>query len=438
MKKYILILSFLLYYSFSFTPSFGQTKGKNSKPNFIIIMADDLGYGAISCFGHKEIKTPNLDEMAKQGVKFLDYHSNGTVCSPTRAALMTGRYQQRSGVNSVLTAAKHRDKGLPLAEKTIAETLKENGYVTGLFGKWHLGYDVKFNPVNQGFDEFKGFLSGNVDYHSHVDEVGNADWWQGDSLKTQAGYTTNLITQNAISFINRHKNQPFLLYIAHEAPHYPYQGLNSKANREVNKVGKVKGLQEDILPIYKEMIELMDAGIGKTLKNLKDLKLDSNTLVIFCSDNGGVGEVNSNGVLRGTKTNLWEGGHRVPAIAKWTGHIKPNTISKETVLSMDLFPTFLEMAGLSKPKEIDGISIAKHLTTQQALPARTVFWGYGENRTAVRKGKWKLVELSAESKPELFDLENDISEKNNLADKHPEIVKTLQSEIMAWKSDVYK
>jgi arylsulfatase A len=292
--------------------------------------------------------------------------------------------------------------------------------------------------VHQGFDEFKGFLSGNVDYHSHIDEVGNADWWQGDTIKSQAGYTTNLITQNAIDFITRHKNQPFFLYIAHEAPHYPYQGLNSKADRDVKKVGKTKGSAEDILPIYKEMIEVMDADIGKTLKALKDLKLDSNTVVIFCSDNGGVGEVNSNGVLRGTKTNLWEGGHRVPAIAQWTGHLKPNTISKETVLGMDLFPTFLEMAGIAKSKEIDGISIAKHLQSQQALPERTVFWGYGVNSTAVRKGKWKLLELNADTKAELYDLEADISEKTNLADKHPDIVKALKDEITVWKADVYK
>lgn len=433
-NKYVWVGFFTLFVLLSVT-TYGQALGNKKKPNFVIIMADDLGYGAISCFGNKEIKTPYLDEMAKQGVKFMDYHSNGTVCSPTRAALMTGRYQQRTGVNGVLTAAKHRDKGLPLSEKTFAETLKENGYATGIVGKWHLGYAEKFNPIHQGFDEFIGYLSGNVDYHSHIDEVGNADWWQGDTLKEQVGYSTNLITKNAIDFMTRHKEQPFVLYISHEAPHYPYQGLNSKSDRGVNKVGKPTGSEKDILPVYKEMIEVMDTDIGKTLKALKDLKLDSNTVVIFCSDNGGVAEVKSNGVLRGTKTNLWEGGHRVPAIAQWTGHLKPNTVSNETVLSMDLYPTFLDMAGIAKPKEIDGISIAKHLQSQQPLPERSLFWGYG-NGTAVRKGKWKLVVLNSGVKPELYDLESDISEKNNVADVHLDIVKALQDEITVWKADV--
>lgn len=404
-------------------------------------MADDLGYNDISCYGNKTIQTPNLDKMAERGVKFMDFHSNGAVCSPTRAALMTGRYQQRTGIVNVITAKSHRDIGLPLSEKTFAEMLKENGYVTGIFGKWHLGYAEKFNPVHQGFDEFIGYLSGNVDYHSHVDEEGYADWWQQNKLGDEAGYSTNLITKNAIGFIKKHKDEPFALYISHEAPHYPYQGLKSKADRKAgDKNGvdfKTLGSEKDVLPIYKEMIEIMDADIGKTLNTLKDLKIDSNTIVIFCSDNGIAGKVKTDSLLRGSKGSVWEGGHRVPAIVQWTGHIKPNSVSHQTVLSMDFLPTFLDMAGVERPKNIDGISIAKHLLTQQPLPERAVFWQHGKS-AAVRKGAWKLVLLDPNGTSELYDLEKDLGEKNNVADSHTDIVSALKNELLAWKADVSK
>lgn len=411
----------------------------NPKPNFIIIMADDLGYNDLSCYGNQDIETPRIDQMAKQGVRFVDFHSNGAVCSPTRAALLTGRYQQRTGVTGVITAKHHRDKGLPLSERTFAEILKENGYVAGISGKWHLGYQEKFNPIHQGFDAFSGFVSGNIDYHSHVDQEGYQDWWQQDKLADEIGYSTNIITNNALDFITQNKDKPFALYISHEAPHYPYQGLKSKADRSPGDTIGVDfnplGSEKEIVPIYKEMIEIMDAEIGKTLDLLTQLKLDANTIVIFCSDNGFSPKVKSNTVLRGNKGTVWEGGHRVPAIIRWPGHIKPNTISNEIVLSMDFFPTFLEVAGIEQPKNIDGISIASHLSSQETLPERTVFWQHN-NSSAVRKGKWKLVVQDAKAPPELYDLENDLSEGIDVADVYPQIVKTLNDELRAWQEDV--
>lgn len=263
---------------------------KQAKPNFVIILADDKGYGDISCYGNTQIKTPNLDQMAKEGVRFLDFHSNGAVCSPTRAALLTGKYQQRTGITGVITAKEHREVGLSLSENPIAEALKKEGYVTGIFGKWHLGYDKKYNPVHQGFDEFIGYISGNVDYHSHFDQEGNSDWWKDDKLANETGYSTNLISQNAIDFITRHQKKPFLLYISHEAPHSPYQGINSKADRFPGALNGVdfatNGSEKNIFPVYKEMIEILDESIGETINTLKKLNLDENTMVIFCSDNG--------------------------------------------------------------------------------------------------------------------------------------------------------
>ena len=209
---------------------------------------------------------------------FTDFHSNGSVCSPTRAALLTGKYQQRVGVGGVITAKNHRDKGLSTDEITFANIAKKSGYKTGIFGKWHLGYDPMFNPVNQGFDEFRGFVSGNVDYHSHIDQEGYEDWWEDDKLKKEIGYSTDLITKHSIDFIKNNKEEKFLLYIAHESPHYPFQGRNSEKLREIGKEF-IWSLPENKNEIYKEMIEVMDEGIGKVIDLVYELNIDKNTII---------------------------------------------------------------------------------------------------------------------------------------------------------------
>ena len=193
-------------------------------------MADDLGYGDVGCYGSRRNQTPQIDALARDGMRFTDFHSSGTVCSPTRAGLLTGRYQQRSGIPAVITAANHRDVGLPLEEITFAERLKKAGYGTAMFGKWHLGYERRFNPIHQGFEQFRGYVSGNVDYVSHVDQTGIADWWDGDKLVPEQGYSTELITKHAVEYIEQNRERPFCLYVAHEAPHYPYQGPGDKAD----------------------------------------------------------------------------------------------------------------------------------------------------------------------------------------------------------------
>lgn len=289
------------------------------RPNFVIIMADDLGYGDLSCYGHPTIQTPHLDRMAEEGIRFTDFHSNGAVCSPTRAALLTGRYQQRSGVQGVITAANHRHTGMPLAELTFAEALKTAGYKTGMFGKWHLGYPDAFNPVHQGFDEFSGFVSGNIDYHSHVDQAMHLDWWQADKAANEPGYLTDLVSDKGVRFIEQHKDAPFCLYLAHGAPHYPYQGRKDPPFREPGGKRSAEKV-DDFDRRYKEMIEVMDEGIGRILATLEASGIDDRTLVVFMSDNGasaraikGIGSV---GELRGSKGSLWEGGTRVPCIAR--------------------------------------------------------------------------------------------------------------------------
>ena len=429
----------ILWFAFLLIIASGCADMKQDKLNVILIMADDLGYGDLSCYGSEKIVTPNLDMLASEGIRFIDFHSNGAVCSPTRAALLTGKYQQRVGIPGVITAKKHRHQGLALSEKTFAESFKEAGYVTGIFGKWHVGYHTKFNPIHQGFDEYRGFVSGNIDYHSHVDQEGFEDWWQGDVLKKEKGYLTDLITQHAIDFINRHKDEPFLLYIPHGAPHYPIQGRNSKAEREIGGKNGVDffpyGSEENKEQVYKEMVEIMDDGIGKIIRELKELKLDKNTFVLFCSDNGGDRKLSSNGILKGFKGSVWEGGHRVTAIAWCPELIAPNQQRDEPVLTMDIYPTLADMIGVETPEDIDGISLKKHLFEGETLPERELFWQHGA-QVAMRKGDWKLVLENEHAKPKLFNLKSDIGEMNDLAEENPVLVKEMLHKIAWWKEDV--
>jgi arylsulfatase A-like enzyme len=253
----------------SITVFFGCNHGRISSserdillPNIILIMADDLGYNDLGCYGAEYIKTPNLDTLASEGARFTDYHSNGVVCSPTRAALLTGRYQQRAGIEGVVTAKNHRHTGLS-GEATMADFLQKHQYRTGIIGKWHLGYDTLFSPLNNGFDFFRGYVSGNIDYYSHIDQEGYYDWWLGKDTITEKGYSTDLITHHSIQFIEANLNNTFFLYVAHEAPHYPYQGRKDKADRTIGGEFDVLGSRKDRINAYKEMIEALDDGIGQ-------------------------------------------------------------------------------------------------------------------------------------------------------------------------------
>ena len=421
-------------------PNYGCSVGESSKgitkrPNIILIMADDLGYGDVSCYGSKKIQTPNIDALARGGVKFTDYHSNCPVCSPTRAALLTGRYQQRCGIEGVIYAkGPTRQTGMALEETTFAEVLKKCGYATGIFGKWHLGYNVEFNPAKQGFDEFVGYVSGNVDYHSHLDGAGFEDWWKNCEKVPEEGYCTDLITRHGIEFIERHKDEPFCLYLPHEAPHYPYQGREDPPERLSGgrKGRKAKG--DEILRAYKEMVEVMDEGIGRIVETVRRLGLERKTFIFFCSDNGAT-KRGSNGALSGYKGSLWEGGQRVPAVAYWPGRIKAGTITDETVLGMDLFATMVSIAGVKPPAglELDGVDLLPMLTEGRRLPERTLFWRYRKEK-AVRKGPWKLLVQNNQSK--LYNLDEDLGEKENLADVKPGIVKQLEDELSAWEQEV--
>jgi len=410
------------------------SKAADERPNIIVIMADDLGYGDVGCYGSRKIKTPNIDALARGGMKFTDYHSNGAVCSPTRAALLTGRYQQRCGIEGVVTAAKHRHTGMALEEVTFAEVLKRRGYATGIFGKWHVGYNVEFNPARQGFDEFIGYVSGNVDYHSHIDQAGFEDWWKNLEKVPEGGYVTDLITEHGIDFIERHRDEPFCLYLPHEAPHYPYQGRKDPPERLPGGKKGRRAQGDEIGRAYKEMVEVMDEGIGRIVEAVRRLGLARKTFIFFCSDNGAT-KNGSNRPLNGFKGSLWEGGHRVPAVAYWPGKIKPGTVADETVLGMDLYATMVSIAGAKLPAglKLDGVDLLDMITRGGKLPKRTLFWRYRNNK-AVRKGPWKLLVQGNNAK--LYNLDDDLGETKDLAGEKPDIFAEMKAELAGWEQEV--
>ncbi len=426
------IFLFVSLFMFSCTPR------EFERPNIILIMADDLGYGDLGCFGNKEIQTPFLDSMASEGLKFTDFHSNGSVCSPTRAALLTGRYQQRSGLEGVIYAeGETRQTGLDVKELTIADYMKSEGYATGVVGKWHLGYHIDYNPIYHGFDFFRGYVSGNVDYHSHLDGAGIPDWWHDLEKTKEKGYVTDLITKYSVEFIEKNKDRPFFLYVAHEAPHYPFQGRKDRADRRLGMDFEDHGSRKDKKGAYKEMIEVMDEGIGQIFEKLETLGLKENTLVIFCSDNGGLKEVANNGSLNGAKGSLLEGGHRVPAIARWPGYILPGSVTNQTILSMDFFPTFVNLVKNEEKQNLgfDGIDITRLLIEEKALSDRTLFWKYRDQKVA-RNGEWKL--LIDKDTAYLYNLAADVSEQIDLADMEGSIASQLKIELETWEKDVSK
>lgn len=437
-KKVIFILGSILLFSCSQKP-----EDKNLMPNFIVIMADDLGYGDLSCYGSAIIQTPNIDFLASEGIKFTDFHSNGAVCSPTRAALMTGKYQQRTGIEGVVTAKNHRKVGLSLDETTIAEELKKYNYNCGMYGKWHLGYSKEFNPSLQGFDDFVGFVSGNVDYHGHIDQEGYLDWWKNTTIDNEVGYSTDLISEYGAKFIRENNSKkakkPFFLYLPHEAPHYPYQRRNDSVLREVGKPGSLPISEESIPSIYKEMVEVMDEGVGKIIDALKETGAYENTMIIFLSDNG-AGKNGDNGLLRGHKGGVYEGGSRVPAIISYPDKIKKGLISTQAALTMDLLPTVLDFIG-QKPstRNIDGISLKENLINHAALPERDVFFAF-KNKSFIRSGNWKMISIKDHDKYrlELYDLSTDLSENNNIGLENPDLLNELNERLTIWKEDVRK
>jgi arylsulfatase A-like enzyme len=420
---------------------------ESTSPNFVLILADDLGYGDIGCYGNPKNKTPHLDRLAREGMRFTDFHANGPMCSPTRAALLTGQYQHRFGkaFEGALSAKTHTHVGLPSEVTTLPEMLKDVGYTTGMFGKWHLGYQSPHLPTQHGFDEFRGLLTGDGDHHSHISRSGDEDWWHNEQIEMETGYSVDLLTQHSIDFMTRNRHRPFFLYVAHLAIHFPWQAPQEQAHRvkghdywNLSKLGPHD--EGQVEPVVRQMVEAVDASTGRIVAALKQLGLEDNTFVFFVSDNGGyldyagrfAGEISSNGPFRGQKGEVFEGGHRVPAIAWWPGRIEAG-LTHETAMTMDLLPTYAGLAGVAPIEGVDGTTLAPLLLDNQPLPRRDVFWRKDEN-WAVRRGPWKLV--GSGSKMELFNLDDDVAESRDRATQHSTLVTRLLAAFRRWEQDV--
>jgi len=407
---------------------FSATARQNNRnrPNIVLIVSDDQGYADSSCYEHpKEVDTPNIDRLAGEGVRFTNGYASGYVCAPTRAGLMTGRYQQRFGF---YTAPDSRI-GMPLKEITVADLLKKEGYATAVIGKWHLGIEPEYHPMKRGFDEFYGFLGhGGHDYFklNITDEYTSI--YRNEKPINDTGYLTDNLARESVSFIERHKNQPFFLYLPFNAVHWPLQALQKHIERF--------NTGDPNRDIYLGMLVCMDEAIGRVLDALKRTGADENTLIIFFSDNGGARKnLANNGALRDYKHSVYEGGIRVPFIVRWPGKLAKGKVCDEPVISMDVMPTICAAVGAKLPDDrvYDGRNMLPVLRGESKKPLHeALFWYDGADQWAVRAGKWKL--LSQKGSLELYDLSADTGEKNDLSKENPQIVERLKQTYTAWKS----
>ncbi len=397
-------------------------------PNVVLILSDDQGYADISSYDHPpEVRTPNLDRIAEQGIRFTSGYASAYVCAPTRAGLLTGRYQQRYGF---YTASDSR-LGLPLGEITLAELLRGAGYATGVFGKWHLGITPEYHPLRRGFDTFYGFLGhGAHDYFDLKRSSPHNSIYRDWETIDDTGYLTDNLAREAVAFIERHVENPFFLYLAFNAVHFPLQAPEADIRRyATGNPGR---------DIYLAMLHRMDAAVGAVLDALDRHKLSARTLVIFLSDNGGARNNHaSNGALRDFKHSVYEGGIRVPFLISWPGQLPANTVFHQPVTCLDILPTICAAAGIRLPPDrvYDGRNLIPYLRGEApGAVHEALFWDGDEGKTAVRAGRWKLV--CHRGQAELYDLENDLGEKRNLASRRPDVVRRLEARFAQWRSEM--
>jgi len=427
--------------------SVGEAQGR--RPNIVLIVADDMGYADVGFQGSRDIPTPNIDAIAKSGIRFTDAYVSGPYCSPTRAGLMTGRYPQRFGHE--FNPARNPEFGLPLDQTTMADRLKAAGYRTALFGKWHLGSAPRLHPMERGFDEFFGFLGGEHSYFDAMPATGGPVF-DGRKPAEKMGYLTDELAERAAGFIERNRSRPFFLYLAFNAVHTPMDATKKYLSR-------FPSIANEQRRTYAAMLSAMDDGIGRTLAALRAGGLEENTLIVFFSDNGGptmpTTTINgsSNAPLRGSKRQTWEGGIRVPFVIQWKGHLAAGKTDSRPIIQLDVLPTALAAAGVEiRPDwKLDGVDLLPFLTGKDTrAPHDALYWRLG-GMMAIRKGDWKLVKtregplrdtdpavLSDLSTAELYNLATDIGEKNNLAAQHPEKVKELAEAWQRWNAQLVR
>jgi arylsulfatase A len=408
---------------------------EGAKPNIIFVLVDDVGYADLGCMGGKDIKTPHIDRLASEGLKFTNFYANAPVCTPTRTAFMTGRWQQRVGLEWALgySAEQYRrvngqlipepDKlalGLPEGETTIAQMLKAAGYATGAFGKWHLGYQPQFNPIRRGFDEYFGVLLGHTDYYRYNYFDGTYQLREGDQPVKAEGYLTDLINRRAVDFVRKHGKKPFFLYVPYNAVHWPFQPPN-RPEPALTRENEYDGTRRD----YAAMLEKIDEGMGMLLAELDKQGVLDNTLIVFSSDNGGE-RLSDNSPLFHHKQTLWEGGIRVPCLMRWPAKLPRGKLIDQPAA-----------AGAKPSRPLDGIDLLPLILGQEPPRERTFCWRVNRSTRqakAIRHGDWKYVLDGGVDV--LFNLKDDIGERRDQFFQQPGIVTDLRARLKAWEEEM--
>src|SRR5689334_4511749 len=417
--------------------TFAKSSPRPSRPNVVFILADDLGWGDLSCYGRPDYQTPNLDLLASQGIRFTDAYSASAVCTPTRCGFITGRYPARFKIGLIepLPATNH-EVGLDPQIPTIASLLKKSGYETALIGKWHLGFRPEWGPNAHGFDEFFGVLAGAADYHLHKNGLGEPDLYENLTPVERTGYLTDLLTSRAVDYIKRRRANPFYLSLHYTAPHWPWQDRKGGERVEFTDQASepVKMGRGGSLKLYAEMMRSLDDGVGQVMRALQATGLEKNTLVIFTSDNGGE-RFSYEWPFSGAKGQLLEGGIRVPAFVRWPGLVPAKTVTNQMAISMDWTATILAAAETTAAEgyPLDGISLLPVMKGANSVHDRTFFWRIGD-QDAVRKGNWKYFRDGTERR--LFDLSSDQHEKADFSSQHPEMLKQLVTEFEQWNKQM--
>ena len=404
--------------------------------NIVFIVADDLGYADLSCCGRRDFSTPNIDRIAERGLRFTQAYANSAVCSATRLALITGRYQYRLPLGLEEPLAGKTDVGLPPAHPTLPSLLRGIGYGTTLVGKWHLGLPPSFGPRQSGYDRFWGILSGAVDYYTHVNSRGEPDLWDGDEAASAAGYLTDLLGDRAVETVDRHarSGQPFLLSLHFNAPHWPWEAPGDEAEAERLRGTRLRHHDGGTQRTYARMVQAMDLQIGRVLQALDATGLAHDTIVIFTSDNGGE-RFSDTWPFTGIKTELLEGGLRVPALVCWPARIPAGRTSDQVMITMDWFPTLLEAAGTAPHPDYppDGISLLPVLTGDRGPEPRRLFWRYKTNaQRAMRDGDWKYLKIR--DNEYLFNVVEDPRERANLKERQRATFARLTAEWAVWNA----
>ena len=406
-------------------------------PNIVFILADDLGYADLPCYGRPDILTPNIDRLAREGVRLTQAYANSAVCSATRTALITGRYQYRLAVGlEEPIAGSSSNMGLPPGEPTLPALLRKAGYGTTLIGKWHLGSLPDYSPALSGYDHFWGFRTGALDYFTHLNVEHKEDLWDGDMPVHETGYMTDLIGNRAVAAVAEYAKagQPFLLSVHFNAPHWPWEAPGDEAEAERLQTASLRHYDGGSQRTYKLMVERMDLQVGRVLDGLEAGGIAGNTIVVFTSDNDGERFADT-WPFTGRKTELLEGGLRVPASLRWPARVAAGQVSDQVAISMDWMPTLLAAAGTTPAAghPCDGIDMLPVLADGGAPVPRTLFWRYKANwQRAVRDGDWKLLKIAGNTF--LFDVALDPMERSNLKDRHPDVYARLVAAWDAWNA----